>query len=128
MKLNWNFFVVLLAVLVASFLAQILPARADNTELDFTLANKTGYAIRAIYIAPSSSTDWGDNLLSKPMETSEQLAITFNAKLSAAQWDIRIVWFNAGNEVVWKKCRLDEISKFTLRYNPDSDVTSVETE
>jgi hypothetical protein len=127
MKYARNFSVILLALLVG-IVTPIVPAHADNEDLDFTLANKTGYGIREIYIAPSSSTDWGDNLISKPMGNGGQLAITFSAKAKAEQWDIRIVWVNQGTDVVWKKCRLNEISKFTLRYNHDTDETSAETE
>ena len=128
MKLTWNFPVALLAALMLGLGAQLLPAHATNQELDFVLANRTGYAVQGIYIASSSCTDWGDNLLVKPMASGDQLAITFDAKAHGAQWDIRIVWVNANGETVWKKCRLDEISKFTLRYNPETDVTSAETE
>ena len=31
---------------------------ASNPELDFTLVNKTGYAIKKVYIGPTSSKDW----------------------------------------------------------------------
>ncbi len=103
-------------------------AHADNDDLDFTLVNKTGYGIKEIYIAPSASTDWGDNILKKPMENADQLAITFSAKAKAEHWDIRIVWVDEGADVVWKKCKLTEISKFTLHYNRDTDETSADTE
>ena len=128
MKHTWNFSVALLAALVIGVLAQIVPAHADNQDLDFTLVNRTGYAVKGIYLASSSSTDWGDNLISKPMADGEQLAITFNAKLNAADWDIRIVWVNSTDDVIWKKCKLTEISKFTLRYNPETAETSAMTE
>jgi hypothetical protein len=118
----------LLAALVVGMLSQIVPAHADNDDLDFTLVNKTGYGIKEIYIAPSASTDWGDNLLKKPMENADSLAISFDPKAKAEHWDIRIVWVDEGADVVWKKCKLTEISKFTLHYNRDTDETSAETE
>ena len=128
MKSIGNCLVALLIALLVGLLAQIVPAYADNQELDFTLANRTGYAVKGIYLASSSSTDWGSTLISKPMENGDHLAITFAVNAKGVQWDIRIVWINAGGETVWKKCRLDEISKFTLRYNSGTDVTSAETE
>ena len=42
----------LLAALAIGLLAQIVPAHADNEDLDFTLANRTGYVIKEIYMAP----------------------------------------------------------------------------
>jgi hypothetical protein len=114
--------------LVIGLIAQVVPAHADNDALDFTLANKTGYGIKEIYIAPSASTDWGDNIISKPLENGDALAITFSAKAKAEHWDIRIVWVDEGADVVWKSCKLSEINKITLHYNRDSDETSAETE
>jgi hypothetical protein len=128
MKHARNFSVTLLAALVVGILSQIVPAHADNDDLDFTLANKTGYGIKEIYIAPSASTDWGDNIISKPLENGDQLAVTFDAKAKAEHWDIRIVWVDEGADVVWKHCKLTEISKFTLHYNRDTDETSADTE
>jgi hypothetical protein len=105
-----------------------IPAHADNENLDFTLVNKTGYGIKEIYIAPSASTEWGDNLISKPMENGDSLAITFSPKAEAEHWDIRISWIDGGPDVIWKKCKLTEITKFTLKYDRDTDVTSADTE
>ncbi len=42
--------------------------------------------------------------------------------------DIRIVWVDEGADVVWKKCKLSEISKITLHYDRDKDETSATTE
>ncbi len=119
---------VLLAALVLGVLSQIIPAHADNANLDFTLVNKTGYGIKEIYIAPSASTEWGDSIISKPMENGDSLAITFSPKAQAEHWDIRIVWVDEGADVVWKKCKLSENSKFTLHYNHYTEETSAETE
>jgi hypothetical protein len=121
-------FSVLLAALIVGILSQIVPARADNPNLDFTLVNKTGYGIKEVYIAPSASTDWGGNIITKPMGNGDVLPITFSPKALAEHWDIRIVWIDEGADVVWKKCKLTEISKFTLYYNRDTDETSADME
>ena len=128
MKHARNFSVTLFAALVVGILSQVIPAHADNADLDFTLANKTGYGIKEIYIAPSASTEWGDSIIGKPMENGDQLAITFSPKAEAEHWDIRIVWVDEGADVVWKKCKLSEINKFILHYNRDTDETSADTE
>jgi hypothetical protein len=128
MKHARYFSVTLLAALVVGILSQMVPAHADNANLDFTLVNKTGYGIKEIYIAPSASTDWGDNIISKPMENADSLAITFSPKAEAEHWDIRIVWVDEGADVVWKNCKLTDISKFTLKYNRDTDETSADVE
>jgi hypothetical protein len=113
---------------IIGIIAQVIPAHADNDALDFTLANKTGYGIKEIYIAPSASTDWGDSIISKPLENGDELAITFSAKAKAEHWDIRIVWVDEGADVYWKNCKLTEINKITLHYDRDTDVTTADTE
>jgi len=117
-----------LLAFIIGIIVQIVPVHADNDDLDFTLVNKTGYGIKAIYIAPSASTEWGDNIISKPLENGDGLAITFDAKAKAEHWDIRIAWVDEGNDVIWKKCKLSEISKITLHYNRDSGETTASTE
>lgn len=109
-------------------MAMVVPAHADNEKLDFSLVNKTGYGIKEIYIAPSASTEWGENLISKPMENGDSLAITFSPKAKAEHWDIRIAWVDEGADVVWKNCKLSEITKITLHYNRATDETTAETE
>jgi hypothetical protein len=90
--------------------------------------NKTGYGIDEVYVSPHRSDTWSDNLISKPLENGETLDISFNASAKAARWDIKIVWVDEGSPVVWKDCKLSEISKFILHYNRDTDETTAETE
>jgi hypothetical protein len=106
----------------------LVPAHAENEDLDFKLLNKTGYGIKAIFIAPSDSTEWGDNIIKEPLENGETLAITFSAKAKAEKWDIRIEWVDEGDPVIWKKCKLTEITQITLHYDRKTDVTTAETE
>lgn len=127
MKYLQHLFFPLLGLLIG-LIVQALPARADDGELDFTLANQTGYRIKEIYIAPSSSTDWGDNILSKPLENDDSIAVTFGAQARAEHWDIRIVWIGPGADVVWKRCTLSDISKVTLRYDRGTGETIASTE
>ena len=119
-----------IAFLTLFFLAlsQTIPVHADNEKLDFTLVNKTGYGIKGVYVSPSDSTDWGENLIEKPLENGDELAISFDAKEKAEKWDIRIEWVDPGNPIVWKGYKLSEINKITLHYDRDKDVTSAETE
>ena len=128
MKQTWKLSATLLAALVVGMLTQIIPAHADNDDLDFTLVNKTGYGIKEIYIAPSASTDWGDNIITKALENGDELSITFSAKAKAEHWDIRIAWVDPDDDVIWKSCKLSEINKITLHYNRDSGETTAVTE
>jgi hypothetical protein len=102
-----------------------------ESELDFTLVNKTGYAIKEIYIAPSSQEEWTDedkNVLPRSLEDEESVDITFHPKSTAEKWDLKIVWVDGGDAVEWLGFDLTEISKITLFYNEKTEKTTAETE
>jgi hypothetical protein len=93
---------------------------AANDELDFTLVNKTGVELAAVFISPSHKDDWGDNVISKPLATDYQIAITFPPKAKSALWDIRIE-DAAGNFKYWTGLDLTVINTLTLDYDAATD-------
>lgn len=113
--------------LVAAMLAIVTPAHAE-LNLDFDLVNKTGYAIKEVYVAPSSSDDWEENILKENLEDEETLEVSFSSDQTAKKWDLRIVFADGSAPVYWKNYNLTEISKLTLFYNHDTDVTSAKAE
>jgi len=108
--------------------ALLFPVAAQALNLDFELANGTGWAIKEVYISPATVNDWQENILSEPMADGEGGQVTFSPDAEAALWDMKIVWVDEGEDVVWKNLDLSKISKLTLRYNPDTDETSVDVE
>ena len=114
--------------LFAIVAALTCPAAAHALDLDFELVNGTGYAIKEIYVSPATVDNWQQNLLSEPMADGESGEISFSPEAEAEHWDMKIVWVDEGEDVVWKGLDLTKISKLTLRYNTDNDETSVEVE
>ena len=102
--------------------------KAEELNLDFTLVNSTGWGIKELYIAPSSSEDWGSNILKKVLKDGETIKITFSPKATATKWDISIVWEVGGKSVYWKGYKLTDISKITLKYDENTQETSAATE
>ena len=111
--------------LVLGFAAK---SHAEELNLDFTLVNSTGYSIKEVYVAPSASTDWGDDILSKPLKDGQSLKITFHPKATATKWDISIVWEDCGKSVVWHGYKLTDIEKITLLYDEKAGTTTAKTE
>lgn len=106
-------------------------AQAENSQLDFTLVNKTGYDIKEIYIAPSSQEEWdSSDKVSMPgaLKDDASVDIVFHPKAKAAKWDLRIVWVDGGDAVEWSGFDLTEISKITLFYDDKTEKTTAETE
>jgi hypothetical protein len=83
---------------------------------DFTVVNKTGIEIYALYVTPNNSDDWGDDILgADTLANNDELDIVFNRKEKATYWDIRIEDAD-GNYIEWDKFNLRKISKITLYY------------
>ena len=58
----------------------------------FTLHNTTGVIIHAVYVGPSESDDWGENLL-EPEETIDDgsdIDVEFAPDESVELWDMRV--------------------------------------
>ncbi len=100
--------------------------RMQNATLDFTLNNATGYDIEGIYISPSDTEEWGDNLLEETFADGDSIPWQFSPEAEATHWDLRVDWADDedGTFVYWRHLDLSQISSMTLHYDADSDKTS----
>jgi hypothetical protein len=114
--------------LLALTAALFFPAAAQAVDLDFELVNGTGWAIKEIYISPATVNNWQENILAEPMADGTSGKVTFSPDADAENWDMRIVWVDEGEDVVWQALDLSKISKLTLRYNAETNETSAEAE
>jgi hypothetical protein len=106
------------------------PTTTAESALDFTLVNKTGYAISAVYIGPSSSKEWGENILDDVLGDGESATVTFHPKAdSIAKWDLRVSWEDEEDpDVYWLGFQLATIHKITLKYDRNTNKTTAVTE
>jgi hypothetical protein len=101
-------------------------ASPQNEELDFTIVNKTGYKIKALYIGASGTGDWDkqDEILKgRSFNNEDALDITFSPKEKAAKWDIMVTWADGSGSEEWLNLKLTEITKVTLIYDKANDTT-----
>jgi len=118
-----------LAGLVAVGFAMAMPATFAASELDFTVANKTGYGIKELYVAPSASTTWEENLLEEVLENGEEVEVSFDPKShTAKKWDIMITFVDDDSKVYWKGYKLEDIARLTLKYDRKTGVTTAVSE
>lgn len=95
---------------------------------DFTLVNRTGYALREVYISPSNKNAWGnDRLGDSVMDHNRQRLFKFSDKSSCSQ-DLKVVFDDDDSEVIWEDFDLCELNKITLRYNRKTRTVSADTE
>lgn len=89
-------------------------AGTSDGRLSFNLVNFTGSTLRAVYVSPSDSEGWEENVLGgDELNDGDTLGIRFNSKQSAALWDIRV---ESADEhcAEWKGLDLRGVSRITL--------------
>jgi len=99
---------------------------AQNPELDFTIVNKTGYDIKALYIGATGTGDWTKDdevLKGKAFKNGGSYDIKFSPRAKAAKWDIMVTWADGDGSEEWLGLKLTEIEKVTLIYDKEKDVT-----
>jgi hypothetical protein len=112
--------------LILLMLGFITHAQAES-DLDFTIANKTGYDIKELYIGPTTSDEWGDNILKKTLKDGDSLEITFSPKAKAKKWDIKVVYEDK-DKAQWIGYKLEEINKITLFWDAEKGKSTAKTE
>lgn len=81
---------------------------------DFTLINNAKYNIVKVYVSPSVSNDWQEDVLGdEVLMIGERVNITFDRSETDAMWDIRVVDENEKTHT-WKNINLKKISTVTL--------------
>lgn len=99
----------------------------DNKELDFTIVNQTGYGIKLLYIGPSNSPEWTDDmemLKGRVFRSGTQMPIRFSPKAQTTKWDIMVKWTDGSQSAQWLGLDLSRIEKLTILYNADTDKTT----
>lgn len=107
-----------------SFTPVIVPTQ--NPELDFTIVNKTGYAIKGLYIGAAGTGDWtkeDEVLKGRPFPDGKSYDIKFSPRNKAEKWDIMVDWADGSGKEEWLNLKLTEIEKVTLVYDKEKDVT-----
>ncbi|MBP2650479.1 MAG: hypothetical protein H6Q74_1304 [Firmicutes bacterium] len=80
---------------------------------DFTLVNNTGVDLYEIYISPSNTDEWEENVLhGHVLYNGNSFFIGFSG-YSNAYWDIKIVDGN-GNYVDWRDINLNNVYRVKL--------------
>jgi hypothetical protein len=91
-------------------------AAAFSGQQDFTLINKTGLVIDQVYVSPSNTKDWEEDILGQDtLADGAKVHITFSRDTSECMWDLKIV-DEDDDEVVWTKLDLCKAEEITLKY------------
>ena len=105
--------------------AASLPPGDSANNLDFALTNFTGATLKAVYISPSDSPGWEENVLgSDKLEDGNTVNIRFSSEERVSLWDLRVDGAD-GHYAEWKSINLSDVSRITLHINLDKGATVV---
>ena len=109
--------------------AMLLLANSNTSfagDQDFTVVNKTGVEINALYVSPADKSEWGEDILGRDtLPAGESVEIEFDPEEEAEKWDLRVE-DKEGNSIEWTDLDLTEISKVTLHYADGKATANVE--
>lgn len=84
---------------------------------DFVLKNHTGRDIVNIYVTPSNSYYWNDDILGVDiLYNGDEIDIFFDRSETARYWDMKAN-FSDGSEYIWEDIDLLRVSVITLRFD-----------
>jgi hypothetical protein len=106
-----------------------IPVHASAGPQDFELVNNTGNEIRNLYISPTTSDDWGDDVLGEDtLAAGDSQQIKFPASRGdACEWDLKVTYDDDSSKE-WKDVNLCTISKLTINYDEGTHETSASSE
>ncbi|WP_407048330.1 hypothetical protein [Methyloraptor flagellatus] len=100
-------------------------AFAAEAKQDFTLVNKTGYEIKSVFVSPSKSNDWEEDVLGRDtFADGDSWDIKFHRAAKTCKWDLKVVYSDDDSDAVWDNIDLCSVSKITIKYDRKKNVTS----
>jgi len=118
-KLKALFAVIALSVM---FVPATLPqtpqkfvSAASQNKQDFTLHNETGQEVKEVYVSPTATDEWEEDILgTDTLATGESVDISFTRRRED-MWDLKVV-FRSGKSSVWTKLNLSQITDVTISF------------
>ena len=118
-------FLLSIALMIGVLATGIGSAHAAEAKQDFTLINRTGYDIDAVFVSPSKSDDWEEDVLGKDtLADGEAWEIKFHRAAKTCRWDLKVVYSDDNSSAVWSNIDLCSVEKITIKYNRSSGKTS----
>ena len=114
-----------LALMLGALTVSFGSARAADAKQDFTLVNKTGYEIKSVFVSPTKSDDWEEDVLGKDtFDDGDSWEIKFHRAATSCKWDLKVVYSDDDSNAIWSNIDLCTVEKITIKYDRASNVTS----
>jgi hypothetical protein len=117
-------FKMIAAATMAVAFAVLTPTLASAAPQDFEIQNSTGYDIKSIFISPTASNDWGDDVMGQDeLAADATVPIHFpQGRGETCNWDLKVT-YEDDSTAEWTNFDLCTISSIDISYNKDSGKT-----
>ena len=105
-------------------LASFGMAQAQDARQDFKLVNQTGFTISELYVSPSKTDNWEEDVLGDDeLENGKSTTIRFNKSTRACTYDLKVVYSDDEDDAIWNNIDLCRIATITLFYDRSTKKT-----
>ena len=92
---------------------------------NITVVNETGYAIKFLgFNAPDDGLDEWENELEKTLKNQDSTYVEFDNDDEGCVWNVKVIWANYDEAVLWKNVNLCKFNVLRLRYDSGTKTTS----
>ncbi|MDX2142380.1 MAG: hypothetical protein SFV19_03405 [Rhodospirillaceae bacterium] len=110
--------------MLASWSGPSIAAARQN----FMLINATGYTISEVYVSPSKTADWEEDVLGLDvLADGERTEIRFSRSENSCLWDLKVA-YDDGESAEWVAIDLCEVSVVAITYDDRTGETSATVE
>lgn len=105
----------------AALAVLVLPAPALADVQDFVFINSTGRTVAELYVSPSKTNDWEEDVLgTDTLADGGRTTINFSGDSDACLYDIKLV-HDDGDSATWNAIDLCKVSVVAASYDADGD-------
>ena len=103
----------------------VAPALAQEAKQNFVLVNRTGYELSHVYVSPSKSDDWGDDIMGQDtVSDGATVRVRFERGTRTCHWDLKVTYSDDDSSAYWRSIDLCTVERITIRYNRSSDTST----
>jgi hypothetical protein len=112
------------ALILIALSAAAFPAFAEDSR-NISVINETGYAIKFLgFNGPDDGLDEWDNELESTLKNQDSTYVEFDDDDEGCVWNIKVIWENYDEAVLWKNVNLCKFTALRLRYDSGTKTTS----
>ena len=101
-------------LMAAALAVAAISSAAYAAMQDFNIHNRSGHTVVTLNVSPSSSNDWGPDILGQDVLANGASAeVSFDRSESECMWDIRAT-YDDGDTGDWRNINLCETTDITL--------------